>query len=82
MRCCLVRIDKRTGVCPVRISEAILRALAKLVLREAQDQYKTERGNFQFCARLEAGIEGPSHDVEKWRRERVGERKSIGVWGD
>ena len=63
MACRLVALDKRPGVCPVGIGEALHRALAKIVMRAAGDQAKTSCGNIQLCAGFEAGIEGATHAV-------------------
>ena len=52
----LVTLDNSPGVHPVVIGETFHRALAKLVMRSAGDQAKTECGNIQLCAGLEAGI--------------------------
>ena len=60
---------------PVGIGETLRRALAKLVMRAAGDQAKTECGNLQLCAGLEAGIEGATHAVGQRRLERVRERR-------
>ena len=56
---------------PVGIGETLRRALAKLVMRAAGDQAKTECGNLQMCAGLEDGIEGATHAVGQRRVERV-----------
>ena len=53
------------------IGETLRRALAKLVMRAAGDQGKTEYGKFQLCAGLAAGIEGATHAVGQRRMERV-----------
>ena len=71
MACCLVVLDKRSGVCPMGIGETIHRALAKLVMTEARDQVKTACGNLQLCAGLKAGIEGETHAVGQRILERV-----------
>ena len=63
MDCHLVVLDKRPGVRPVGIGETLRRALAKLVMRAAGGQAKTECVNLQLCAGLEAGIEGETHAV-------------------
>ena len=78
MVCRLVALDKRPGVRPVGIGEALLRDLAKLVVRAAGDQAKTACGNLQLCAGLEAGIEGATHAVGKRRLERVQRRSQEG----
>ena len=75
MACCLVALDKRPGVCPVGIGETLLRALDKLLMRAAGDQAKTECGNLQLCADLEAVIEGATPAVGQRRLERVRERR-------
>ena len=48
MACRLLALDKRPGVRPVGIGEALRRALAKLVMREAGDQAKKVCGNLQL----------------------------------
>ena len=63
MACRLVALDKRPGVCPVGIGETLRQSQAKLVMRAAGDQAKTECGTLQLCAGLEVGIEGATHDV-------------------
>ena len=71
MACCLVALNKRPEVRPMGIGETLRRALAKLVMREAGDQGKTEYGKFQLCAGLAARIEGATHAVGQRRMERV-----------
>ena len=63
MACRLVALDKRPGVCPVKIRETLCRALAKLVMRAAEDQVKTACEDLQMCAGLKTGIEGATHAV-------------------
>ena len=75
MACCLVALDKQPGVRPVGIGEMLRRALAKLVMREAEDQEKTACGNLQLCVGLEAGIEGATHAVGKRRLAQVRARR-------
>ena len=79
MECNLVALDKRPGVHPVRIEETLLRALTKIVKREAGDQTKIACGNLHMCAGLEDGIEDAKHAVVQRRLERVrgrdGERR-------
>ena len=58
------------------IGEALLRALAKFVMRAAGDQAKTACGNLQLCAGLEAGIEGANDAVGQRRLESVRGRRS------
>ena len=53
------------------IGETLRQALSKIVMRAAGDQEKTACGNIQLCAGLEAGIEGATYAVGKWRIERV-----------
>ena len=65
MACCLVVLDKRPGVRPVRIGEKLRLALDKLDMRESGDQVKTACGNLQLCAVLEAGINGSTQAVGK-----------------
>ena len=57
------------------IGETLRRYLAKLVMRAAGDQMKTECENLQLCADLKAGIEGSTHVVGKRRIERVRARR-------
>ena len=45
------------------IGERLCRSLAKLVIRASGDHAKTECGNLQQCAGLEAGIEVETHAV-------------------
>ena len=71
MACFLVVLDKLPGVRPVWIGETLRQDLAKLVMKAAGDQAKTECGNLQLCAGLEAGIEGDTHAVGQWRLEKV-----------
>ena len=59
----LVALDKRPGVSPVGIGETLRRALAKLVMRAAEDQAKTACSNLHLCAGLEDGIEGATHAI-------------------
>ena len=75
MACRLVALDKMPGVRHVGIGEMLLRALAKLVMREAGDQAKTACGNLQLCAGLQAGIEGSTHAVGQRRLEIVRMRR-------
>ena len=63
------------------IGETLLRALAKLVMREAGDQAKTTCGNIQLCAGLEAGIEVATHAMGQKRLERERVRQSEEVAG-
>ena len=44
-------------------------------MRAAGDQAKTECGNLQLFAVLEAGIEGATHNVGQRRLEMVGQRR-------
>ena len=76
MACCLVALDKRSGVRPVRIGETLRQAMPKLVMRATGDQAKTTYGNLQLCAGLEADIEGETHSVGKKRLDRVIRRRS------
>ena len=71
MACSLVALNKRPEVRLVGIEETLRRALAKIVMRAAGDQAKAACGNLQFCAGLEAGIEGATDDVGQHRLERV-----------
>ena len=75
MACRLAALDKRPSVRPVGIGYSLHQALAKLVMRAAGDQAKTECGNLQLCAGLEAGIEGATHAVGHRRLARVRERR-------
>ena len=65
---------------PVGTGETLCQAVAKLVMRAAEEQAKTACGNRQLCAGLEAGIEGATHAVGQRRIERVlarrGEKES------
>ena len=67
MECCLVPLDKRTGVRLVGIGETLCRALAKLVMRAEGDQEKTACGNLQLFTGLEASIEWATHAVGRRR---------------
>ena len=71
MACCIVALDKRPGVRPMKIGETLRLDLAKLVMREAGYQMKTAFGNFRFCAGLKAGIEGATHAIGHQRLERA-----------
>ena len=53
------------------IGETLLRALAKLVMREAGDQANKVCRNLQLYADLEDGIEVATHAVGKIHLERV-----------
>ena len=67
MECCLVALNKRTGVLPVGIGETLRQAQAKLAMRAAGDQAKTACGNIHVCSGLEASIEGATHAVGQRR---------------
>ena len=54
--CRLVALDKRSGVRPLCIGETLRSAIAKLLIRTAWNQAKTECGSLQLCAGLEARI--------------------------
>ena len=56
MACRLVALDKNPWVIPIGIREDLCRALAKLVLREASDQTKTDFGQLHICSGVEAII--------------------------
>ena len=56
MACRLVALDKNPWVILIGIREALCRALAKLVLREASDQTKTDFGQLHICSGVEAII--------------------------
>ena len=71
MACCLVVLDKSSGVRPMGIGDMLRRALDKLVMREAGDQAKTACGNLQLCADLDACVEGATHAVGQPRLDRV-----------
>ena len=60
---------------PIGIGGMLRRALAKLVMRAAEDQAKTACGNLQMCAGLEAGIEEGTHDMGQRRLDRVREQR-------
>ena len=47
----------------MKIRETLCRALAKLVMRAAEDQVKTACEDLQMCAGLKTGIEGATHAV-------------------
>ena len=81
MACSLVELDKRPVVRTVGIGETLFRALAKLVLREDEDQEKTACGNLQLFARLAAGIEGVTHAIGQKRLERARAKRSADVEG-
>ena len=55
---------------PVGIRETLRHAIAKLVMRVAEDQVKTVCGSLHLCAGLEAGIEGANHVVASRRSEQ------------
>ena len=57
------------------IGENFRRALAKLVMRAAGDQAKTECGNLHLCSGLEASIEGATHTVGQRRLDQVWEQR-------
>ena len=59
----LVALDKRPGVCPVGIREALRRALAEIVVMAYGDQANTACRNLQMCAGLEDGIERETRSV-------------------
>ena len=61
---------------PVGIGGTLRRALAKLVMRAAEEQAKTSCGNLQLCAGLKAGIEGATHAVGQRGLDRVRVRRS------
>ena len=63
MSCFLLELDKRNKVSPVGIGEMLCPALAKIVMRSAGKQAKTECGKLQLCAGLEDGIERTTHAV-------------------
>ena len=71
MACHIIELDKRTGVFPVEIGEALHRAITKLVIMAAGDQAKTACGSLQLCAGLEADIEGETYTVVQRRQERT-----------
>ena len=77
MACCLVALNKRTGVRPVGIGETLRRDLAKFVIREAGYQANTACENLQLYASLKAGIEGATHAVGKRNLERSRERRIV-----
>ena len=65
----IVALDKRLGMHPRGTGETLRRSLAKLVMRSAGEQAKTACGNLQLCARLEAVIEGETHNVGESKRD-------------
>ena len=75
MACCLVALDKRPRVRPVGIGETLPRSLDKRIMMAAGDQAKTECGNLQLCAGLEAVIEGATNAVGQRIIARVWERR-------
>ena len=77
MACRLVSLDKRPGLHPVGIGEALRRSLEKLIMRAAGNQAKMACGNLQISAGLESGIEGAAHSVGQRRLEKVRERRSV-----
>ena len=58
------------------IGETLLWDLAKLSMRAAGDQAKTECGNLHLCAVLKEGIEGATYAVRQQRLKRSRQRKS------
>ena len=70
MACCLIELDKRLGVCPLGIGEALRHAVAKLIMRAAGDQAKTVCGSLQLCAGIEAVIEGTTRAAAQRRQKR------------
>ena len=56
-------LDNRTGVRPMDIRETFCRKFAKIVLKEAGDQFKMVFGNIHMCVGMEAVIEGGNHTV-------------------
>ena len=77
--CCLVALDKRTGVRPLGIGEMLHRALAKLVKRAATEQAKTPCGNLKLCAGLKDDMEGETHAVGQRSLERTRVRQQEGT---
>ena len=69
-------LDKSPEVCPAGIGETLLQALAKLFMREAEDQSKTVCGNLQLCTGLDSGIEGATHAVGNIILDRARQRRS------
>ena len=67
----LVALDKRPGVRPMGIGETLRRSLAKLVMRSAGEQAKTECGTLQLFAGLDSSIEVATHDVGKRRLDKT-----------
>ena len=84
MACRLVVLDKRSGVRPVGIGKTLRWALAKLVIRAAGDQAKTECGNLQLSIGLKASIEGATHAICHCRFElvRARRREKVAVDGE
>ena len=71
MACCLVDLDKRTGVRPVGLGKTLRQTLTKLVMRADGHQAKTVCGNLQLCAGFDANIEGATHAMEQKRLKRA-----------
>ena len=59
----LIALNKCPGVRPVGIGEIWRRLFAKCVLKITGTEAKEACGSAQFCADLEAGIEGAVHEV-------------------
>ena len=57
----------------VGIREKLIQDLAKLVLREAEDQFNMAYGNPQLCDIIEASIDGSTYAVGHCWRYRVDE---------
>ena len=68
MDCRLVALDKSPGMSPVGIGKTIHQVLAKIVMRAAGNQVKTDCGNLLLCAGIESGIEGETQDMGGRRR--------------
>ena len=66
----LIPLDKRLGVRSIGIGETLRRAIAKLFMRVAGYQAKTDYGSLQLCAYLKDGIKGVTHAVAQRWRER------------
>jgi hypothetical protein len=59
----LVALDKQPGTCSVGIGEVYRRLWAKCLLKAIGSQATAACGNYNLCARLQAGIEGAVHAV-------------------
>ena len=65
--CRLVALDKSPGVRPVGIGETLRQALAKILMRAAEDQANTVCGNLRLCVGLEVSIKGATRSIGQRR---------------